>query len=498
MALEKPYQKALVTDSPDGITGDDAVAEHHNKQERQLEAITDLLPAGFFSDGTGTNAGIGQGATAPTAAGANALAQGDSCVASGANGFAQGRSAVASGAYSMAQGYNITAPAHSFVQGQGHTIFAGTTHMSIQGESHTTVSGYFADNHIMMQGSGNTASGYSLSQGAGNSTPEAFCMAQGQNNSSGAGGFACFLQGYYNRNLWGSFALMQGWGNYCVASYSSVTVGEDNSILGDPSIAMVLVGADNQIFDYGISESSVVVGEDNYLQSPYSMVCVGKANYAYDSQGGWSTMLTGNSNVINSDARLGLIAGDSHTISADVVNFFAIGQSNKISQSNSGAHGGFCSTPSESQRALGSNRKSISADDANAIDGPAQASDIVKWVKTTASAWVTIATVVLEQDKSYSMSVNITARRMGADDEAASFYKDQVLAYIDNTASGAVVQGDAVALTLLSTAIGNIASLTAQVTASGDNVLVQVNGNASENHHWCCRVSMVEVYSAGA
>jgi len=59
---------------------------------------------GFFTDGTGTDAGIGKGATAPTAAGTNALAQGDGSSAGGGNSFAFGENATASGERSFAFG----------------------------------------------------------------------------------------------------------------------------------------------------------------------------------------------------------------------------------------------------------------------------------------------------------------------------------------------------------------------------------------------------------
>ena len=47
---------------------------------------------GFFSFGTGLNAGVGQGTTAPFASGENSLAQGDACSINSDKSFAQGRS----------------------------------------------------------------------------------------------------------------------------------------------------------------------------------------------------------------------------------------------------------------------------------------------------------------------------------------------------------------------------------------------------------------------
>jgi len=64
---------------------------------------------GFFSDGAGTNAGIGKGTVAPLAGGENSLAQGDGSTAPGDNSFAFGRDITLHGDNQLtAFGRNIT------------------------------------------------------------------------------------------------------------------------------------------------------------------------------------------------------------------------------------------------------------------------------------------------------------------------------------------------------------------------------------------------------
>jgi hypothetical protein len=101
---------------------------------------------GFFSDGAGTNAAIGKGATAPTAAGTNSVGQGDSSNATGQNSLALGDTCEALGSQtagiganckvksilqdSMAQGtnqylnYGVAALGYGpwFAQGQQNTV----------------------------------------------------------------------------------------------------------------------------------------------------------------------------------------------------------------------------------------------------------------------------------------------------------------------------------------------------------------------------------------
>ena len=89
---------------------------------------------GFFSDGSGTNAGIGKGTVPPTAAGENSLAQGNNVSAPAANSFALGDSVTAGTPYSFVQGGNITMPASgrsNVIVGQDQTITGTAAYQSI-------------------------------------------------------------------------------------------------------------------------------------------------------------------------------------------------------------------------------------------------------------------------------------------------------------------------------------------------------------------------------
>ena len=139
---------------------------------------------GFFTDGAGTNAGVGKGATAPTATGANSLAQGDSVNVSGINSFALGNLVSVGGENNFALGYQtyIDGGLNNFAQGYYNYIGSSTREVFAQG----------------YQNYGNDTTERTLIQGGFNyaNSDTYNCIIQGYGNT--VEGRQIFIQGLYN------------------------------------------------------------------------------------------------------------------------------------------------------------------------------------------------------------------------------------------------------------------------------------------------------------
>ena len=171
--------------------------------------------SGFFTDGTGTDAAIGKGATAPTASGTNAVAQGDSSSASGESSFASGYSVTVNGNYSQGFGYDITVN-DTIVFAAGYFVVADTgayncAHIGRNqyNEGHYSSFSVGNNNYFYGQGQGGynilMGDNNAINTGAGTYTSYA-CIAAGIDNQvnysqsggafgrnveiAGAGGFA--------------------------------------------------------------------------------------------------------------------------------------------------------------------------------------------------------------------------------------------------------------------------------------------------------------------
>jgi hypothetical protein len=152
--LDATIQRLVTTDGPTTLLMG-AVADGELLKRSGTGIVSDVAPAGFFTDGAGVDAAIGKGATPPTAAGDNSFAQGhytytdvngdnsfvlgNECFCKAANSFALGRQAYVSaaggssfaqgsyvdayGTYAFAQGKNIIASgSSSFGQGEFNTV----------------------------------------------------------------------------------------------------------------------------------------------------------------------------------------------------------------------------------------------------------------------------------------------------------------------------------------------------------------------------------------
>jgi len=192
-----------------------------------VESLGGAGGGGFFSDGIGTNAAIGKGTIAPTAAGENALAQGDNCVASANNSFAQGDACIASGESSFAQGRGNTASLPgTFVQGiNNYDNYSGPStgygYNFIQGRNNYLYNEYKND---FVQGEGNVL------YGEFNSTYYGGNFVQGKNNRAEYATYS-FLQGYNNQIDEAARVFAQGQAAF-VDQSDKKTWGSNRNVLG--------------------------------------------------------------------------------------------------------------------------------------------------------------------------------------------------------------------------------------------------------------------------
>lgn len=120
------------------------------------KAEVNIPGGGFFSDGTGTDAAIGKGSTAPTAAGDNSLAHGNNCrvTATADRSLALGASCTVQNVNSIALGSGCTTGAsapnavamgsqcvigspNTFAQGDTCTIGTGSDNAMVQGKNNS-------------------------------------------------------------------------------------------------------------------------------------------------------------------------------------------------------------------------------------------------------------------------------------------------------------------------------------------------------------------------
>jgi hypothetical protein len=163
---------------------------------------------------------------------------------------------------------------------------------------------------------------------------------------------------------------------------------------------------------------------------------------------------------------------------------FLQGRDNTISSAIDRAfgQGRFVKITRDDQKTWGSNR---------GVLGAAQTSKIVKHVQTTTASQITLLTFDLEEDKTYSIKINIAARNTTTTTEGASFILAQAVAYRD-TAGSAVLVGSPVALTRADTGGGSV-NLLADLASSGNNLLLRVTGEAGQTYEWCADFEFVEV-----
>jgi len=159
---------------------------------------------------------------------------------------------------------------------------------------------------------------------------------------------------------------------------------------------------------------------------------------------------------------------------------FAAGQSIYTNGYRIFAHGEQVRAERDDQKVFGSNRP---------LQGASQSSHIIKWLQTTNNTPQTILTLDLEEDKTYSIVINIAARDTTTNGRSASFVLTQALAYRDPGGAAVLVNGP-VALTKLDST-GTLA-ISANLSASGDDLILQVTGQTGETYEWTLDFAFVE------
>jgi len=324
--------KAFLSDTPGAIAAAAGTEETIVGRVLSIDAVTGSISlvqsvggggggaGGFFSDGAGLNAAIGKGTVAPTAAGENAMAHGDACVASGNNSFAQGDDCTASGDSSFSQGRGNTAAqpgtfiqginnydnrfdsgsandGYSFIQGQNNNFYEGYRNNFVQGESNT------------IYGERNSEYGSHFIQGVANRTEYAkYGFMQGRNNYI-KDSDSCFAQGQsvfcgmnYQRS-WGSNRNRLGGAqssrlikHRTTTTGSSLTIADifrrsDSGIARGVaySIRAIIVGrntttpADNVVFTLEQALAYPIAGNTNF-----NLILNGSPTFTKEATGGAS------------------------------------------------------------------------------------------------------------------------------------------------------------------------------------------------------------------
>jgi hypothetical protein len=305
--------------------------------------------SGFFTDGTGTNAAIGKGATAPIASGINSFAHGDNSSATGPNTFAQGQNcAVNSAINTFVQGYDCIADIafasyDSFAQGNNCVVGP---------------SGFSQGTNIANYGSWTTfAQGHSI-----------YIESYGSYNT-----FGTFAQGY-NQTISNSTAVLsQGYTNSITSNSTSNTIrnalvqGENNTIYATADINNLLLqgkgnsSAKNHTFVQGESNTissshSFAQGQSNTINRPYSFA-QGKdilidgygalagytATFAqgrgHTIRGDYGVFVQGYDNTVETSTALTFTQGSNNTMATNANACFAQGFGNYVTSNASFAQG---------------------------------------------------------------------------------------------------------------------------------------------------------------
>ncbi len=471
---------------------------------------------GFFTDGTGTNAGIGKGATAPIAGGTNSLAQGDTATADGDNSFALGDTSAADGASSFAQGVNNTASGdQSFAQGYNNTVTSDNS--MAQGYSNDVTGiisfaqGYFNTvngDQGATQGANNYLSGdYTLSQGVSNNNDANYTFTQGfgQNVDSQSS----FAQGY-NNTISSPYSFAQGYNNG-VGTQESFVQGRSNTIASTSGRCNVALGYSNYIGgssayqNVAIGYNNSVEGDNNFVQG-YSSNSYGEQVMVQGSENSWDgnnlQNIFAQGNTVTFDGSQSayqvFAQGRDLTIGGEATNSFVQGYNMDVggnddsfaqgrghswgafSRERTFVQGAYALVENDDQKVWGSNRTSPV--------GGAQSSHIVRYTSTASATPISMLTISTTIGKAYSISANIVAKNDATADEAASFVLSQALVYND---AGVTLVG---APTFTATdSGGGSASWAAAISTAGSAFTIVITGDATDLVQWCCDLHYVEI-----
>lgn len=482
--------------------------------------------SGFFTDGTGTNAGIGKGATAPTAAGNNSIAQGDSSTAGGDNSFSLGTSNQAEQDNTFAQGIsNVstgTGGVNNMVQGQTNRTYFGRNSFS-QGYNnylHGASANYQYQGFIQGQDNVIAYSSNSFCQGRGNVITNSYSsFIQGYSNAIDSGGHYSFIQGD-NCYTYGPGSFAQG-KNVRVGPFTySGSIGYNSTAYANYSFC---IGSTN----YTAAENSFAQGYNNYTsgsgpgfaQGFYNRTggvntfSQGRNNYVYGSQmsiqgldNSWSggqhenIFVQGYANNFTGTYRAYQIfaQGSNISVGGEANNCFAQGYDINIrgsddsffqgrSHSTDGnprarvfVQGAYGLVQNDDQKVWGSNRTLV---------GGAQSSKIVTYENTVNATPRIMASITTDTDKSYLISCKMVARNTTTNAETATFVLSQACVYND---TGTAVLIGTPAFTQVDSG-GGASSFACDIAVSTSNFEINITGDATDTVQWCMDLEYVEV-----
>ena len=217
--------------------------------------------------------------------------------------------------------------------------------------------------------------------------------------------------------------------------------------------------------------------------------CAGTRNYASTNQAflvGVDNTGTGNNSFAQGDTCSGGAQGFAQGKDCGAASHsFAQGEFCSALYTRSFAQGHRAKTNREDQKAWGSNRV-VTA-------GQAQFSHMTKYLQTTTAVQQTLATLDLEVNKAYAISVFIVAKNETTEGETATFSKELILATRDATTT-TIQPASPVALSKESVGVGG-GVVAAVVDLSVNDVRVRVTGEATETWQWCATLKFTEVFA---
>jgi len=276
-------------------------------------------------------------------------------------------------------------------------------------------------------------------------------FVQGSIFDIGEIGYANLIQGGDTFDIYlegGNANLIQG---------TSHSIGES----GESPVNYCFIQGNDHSVGYGVY-SSLVQGDDNSMSDYVTNAFAQGEDNAVEVSGGFAQ---GRDNVVSGAYG------------------FAQGRECRIDGARGFAQGHYANAARDDQKSWGSNRSDGS--------GRAQCSKIIKYISTSDATQTTLLTFNTENDRAYSLHINVVGRSETVGTENVSFVLDQAIAYNDD--GTLVLTGSPISLTK---AESSAVTWGVDLASSGTDLLLRVTGAAANTIHWCCSFEFVEIYAS--
>jgi len=338
-----------------------------------------------------------------------------------------------------------------------------------------------------------------------------YSFAQGKENLISGGGYS-MVQGF-DVTISGRQTLAQGY-DITLAPYIGGSSGSANNYTnlaqGSNITLYSLFGGYNLVQGYNIQTAYASYGtyasllQGAYLDVPYAWYSIVQGTTI--TANSFGCLISGQSMDVT--GHLSLFQGADHTTTgvgyitqcfvqgngialggSEVRQSFVQGRHSNMYASRAFAQGAFCDVQRDDQKTWGSNRGSQFS------RGTAQSSKIIKHVATTDAAQTTLITLDLEEDKTYSLRIMVAAHDTTTDDESACFSLSHGLARRNTGGSAVLAEADSAGEVILTAASIGTDSLTwgCKLVESGNDILLEVIGSATDRIEWCADFEFVEV-----